>query len=126
MEKELVNEFVSKLEANMESIKKVFKENLGIEINTRVVTSGRYDIYVKIEEFESDETTKVLTSHPLLRQMFKKSQIEARAWYDKEENTATFLVHIFYEHNFTGGSNGVELMRFEMNLATGEVIALKK
>ena len=126
MKKELVNEFVSKLEANMKAIENVIKENLGVEIQTRVVTSGRNDITVTVEEFESEESKKVLTSHPLLRQMFKDSAIVARAWYNEEKNLGSFLVQIFYEHNFGGGSNGTELLKFDMDMATGKVTAIRK
>lgn len=125
MKKELVNEFVSKLEANMKSIEKVIKENLGVDIKMRIVTSGRYDINVKLEEFESDVSTKVLTSHPLLRQLFKESCIVLRAW-PNEGNICTFLVEVCYEHNFRGGSNGHDLMMFDMDLTTGKVIEICK
>ncbi len=126
MKKELANEFVSKIEANIKAIESVIKENLGIEIPMRVVTSGRENINVKIEEFESEESKKVLTSHPLLRQMFSDSVIVVRAWYNEEKNLGSFLVDIFYEHNFGRGSNGTELLMFNMDMATGKVTAIKK
>ena len=126
MKKELVNEFVSKLEASMESIKKVIKENLGVDVNLRVVTSGRNEINVTLEEFESEESKKVLTSHPLLQQMFKDSQIVIRCWYKEDLTVASFLIQIFYEHNYGGGSNGTELMSFEMSLEDGEILKVRK
>lgn len=126
MKKELVNEFVSKLEANMESIKKVIKDNLGVDVNLRVVSSGRNEINVNLEEFECEESKKVLTSHPLLQQMFKDSEIVVRCWYKEDLNIASFLIQIFYEHNYGGGSNGTELMAFEMSLEDGEVKKIRK
>ena len=126
MTKELATEFVSILEANMETIKSVLKENLNLDINLRIVVFGIRDSYVSLEEFECGESKKVLTSHPLLRQMFKDSQIDIRCWYFKEDGMASFTVRIFYEHAFTGGSNGLEIMGFDLNLETGEVTGLRK
>ena len=122
MNKETANNLVEKLNANMGTISNILRENLGIDGKPFIKTSERTngEVYVYIEE--DADTTRHLTATPLLRQMFKKAGLCIRCWYDEQRDTCSFLVNVYYDHAYNGGSNGVELMRFYISFAKGTVL----
>ncbi len=122
MNKETANNLIEKLNVNMGTISNILRENLGIDGKPFITTSERRngEVYVCIEEDE--DTTRQLTATPLLRQMFKKAGLCIRCWYDEQSDTCSFLVHVYYDHAFNCGSNGVELMRFSISFVKGTVL----
>lgn len=125
MTQEKANELVSKLTANMDVIKSVIKNNLGLVMDFEPVIMGRYDKYVNLNEV-GNASTEHLTHSPLLAQMFKKAQVYLRCWMSEDEKGATCLVMICYDHAYRGGSNGLELMSFDIDLIEGNVIYIDK
>lgn len=119
--KESEKKFIEAIKANMGTVSKVLREHLGITGEPfMTVRKNRYgEVYVYIEEDE--ETTRQLTATPLLRQMFKKAGLCIRCWGDGGDTEILFAVNVYYDHYYSAGSNGVELMKFSINLATGEV-----
>ena len=125
MTQEKANELVSKLTANIDVIKSVIKSNLGLLMDFEPVIYGKYDKYVNLNEI-GNASTEHLTHSPLLAQMFKKAQIQIRCFMEDDGISACLSVHISYDHSYRGGSNGRELMIFNMDLAEGEVLYIDK
>ena len=116
-----MKKFIEAVKANLDVVSKVLSEQLGITgkpfITVKKYRSG--EEYVSIEEDE--ETTRQLTSTPLLRQMFKKAGLYIRCWGNDDDPEIVFGVNVYYDHYYSAGSNGVELMVFSINTETGKV-----
>ena len=116
-----MKKFIEAVKANLDVVSKVLSEQLGITgkpfMTVKKYRSG--EEYVSIEEDE--ETTRQLTSTPLLRQMFKKAGLYIRCWGSDDDPEIVFGVNVNYDHYYSAGSNGVELMMFSLNTETGEV-----
>ena len=122
------NYIVSRLENGlMTEVSKLINKHLGVEIDLKMETSFYpwNGWHVALME-TGDATTKILTSTPLLSQLFKKSKLEVQVGYNEEHHEAWFRVMIGYDHNFGRGSNGNELMVIIVNPETFEIIELRK
>lgn len=127
MLKEIADIFCPLAEKNIETINEIVRENLGVDVHFRLDVkkpSHTTEVYPCLVEDGSD-TTRQLTATPLLRQIFADGNISVSCYYTKEENLGVFDVKIRYNHSFSSGSNGVDLMRFDMNMDTGKYRVFK-
>lgn len=121
------NIIVEKMNGGMlAEVKNLISRHLGIEVDLEVeVTSNWSGWSVRLIEV-GDASTKVVTSTPLLAQLFKQSKLEIQVGYKEECTDAWFRVMIYYDHNFGHGSNGHDLMTFCMDINTCDVTDIKK
>ena len=116
-----MKKFIEAVKANLDVVSKVLSEQLGITgkpfITVKKYRSGEEDVSIE----EDEETTRQLTSTPLLRQMFKKAGLYIRCWGNDDDPEIRFSVNVYYDHYYSAGRNGVELMFFSINTETGEV-----
>ena len=122
------NKIVSRLENGLlGEVKNLIALHLGVEVEFKVVVNyypwSGWSIHLNEV---GETTTKMLTSTPLLAQLFKQSKLEVQVGYNEEYNEAWFRVMIGYDHNFGHGSNGHELMVIIINPYTCEVIEICK
>ena len=126
MKKETAITFVEKLNANMELFSRILQENLGISGNLFITTcDNRAHTETNVFIEEDEDTTRQLTATPLLRQMFKKAGLGIRCFYNEKKDTGTFMVNIYYDHNFGGGSNGTSIMQFEIEFTSQKTRVFK-
>lgn len=125
MNKQEATQFSEAIMERIDIVENIIAQHLGIEMDLVPSVEGRYDYAVYLNE-KGDASKKVLTSHPLLAQMFKDSKVYLRCWDCREEGLVGFDVKIMYDHNFRGGSNGTELMMFGLDLKTGKVVNIQK
>lgn len=125
MNKETASKLIEKLNNHMNTISDILRENLGIVGKPYITTSksrlGELHVYIE----EDEDTTRQLTASPLLRQMFKKAGLGIRCWYDEQSDVCSFTVNVYYDHAYNGGSNGIELMRFDISFEKGVVFVKK-
>lgn len=126
MNKQEAIQFSELVMKHIDTIQKVVKKHLGIEVELTPEVSGTYDCAVYLNE-KGEVSKKVLTSHPLLAQMFKDAKVYLRCWNCIEkDNAILFDVKIMYDHNYRAGSNGTELMMFAIAITTGKVFNIQK
>lgn len=122
MKKEHVDSVIRDIKRNMPTIERIIKENLGVETKFDVEVlspSHTTEQYVKLVE-KGDVIKKQMTATPLLGHIFRNALIKMDVFYEYEESEIAFCVHVYYEHSFGGGRNGVEMMRFGASMKTGK------
>lgn len=126
MNKQVATQFSEAIMERIDIIENVIAQHLGIEMDLVPSVEGRYDYVVYLNE-KGDASKKVLTSHPILAQMFKDAKVYLRCWdCIQNKHAIAFDVKIMYDHNFRGGSNGTELMMFAIDTETNKVFNIQK
>jgi len=128
MDSKKKDELVEVLNGYLETINSTVEKELGVKTEFEIVAEesryARNDWFVSLKEKNNEETTRQLTSTPLLAQLFKKASLWMSLYM--KDNWLCFNVRILYDHNYCGGSNGHRLMYFYIDMFTDEVIVEKE
>ena len=125
MNKEQAQEMVEVLQNDyMETINKVIKKELGVNVKMRAVVSyGRCDNYVILENDDNSDVEKKMMSNKLLKHIFTSASLSAYAF--NEDNVFSFRVSVYYTHP-DRGSNGYTVLVFRIDKERKDVITTRK
>ena len=106
-----------------EKVEKAIKDTIGVDTCLEFeIKEMLSDFYITGRDALSD-VFEQMTATPLLRQLFKIAYFKINVWDCPEEYV--FNIHLEYEHNYDGGSNGHTLMRVGVNKETWKVYISK-
>lgn len=104
-------------------VEKAIKETLGVNTNLFFTARKGYGGYYVTGADFMKEVQELMTSTPLLKQLFKEVALEVFVGEGDEE--FIFRVAIRYDHAYEPGSNGRDLMKLFIMKDDGEVIIRK-